>query len=146
MGRPCFPSFTRIFCCLHLTPEQQRSQDWARCGSGSRFWLKAFPPRKQGAIVPVADSPSLLPSPTKSVCVCVCECVYVCVCMCACALVTLTGLFHAELSSQSSEDSIFISRTSCRAARGLCVLDVFSYSCFSCKNNYGSENIFKNVV
>lgn len=31
-------------------------------------------------------------------------------------------------------------------ASGLFILDVFSYSCFSCKNNYGSENIFKNVV
>lgn len=43
------------------------------------------------------DSPSLLPGPLK---------VSVCVRarMRVCALVTLAGLFHAELSSQSSED------------------------------------------
>lgn len=137
-----FPPVTRIFCCLHLTPEHkvlQRTPDRARRGSGSRLWLwvKAFSPRKQGATIPVMDSPPLTPLPDPppcafSVCARVCECVCMCVCVCS-----------------SHPQRIILcraSRTSCRTARGLFVLDVFSYSCFSCKNNYGSENIFKNVV
>lgn len=148
------PSLTRIFCCLHLTPERrelQRSQDWARCGSGRRLWLrvKAFSPRKQGTTIPLMESP-LTPLPWPSPClfsVCVSVCVYECVCVCVRVCSRPPHRIILCRALQLMQRSFYqASRTSCRAARRLFVLDVFSYSCFSCKNNYGSENIFKNVV